>query len=309
MDELRVSTAKIQDAGGRVAAEGSPFEAFDMVEGLDPFRQVPEAQWTPKVRMSPRSPIAPNWDPSPSGSERSSAHAAIAMLRHQSSDNNAASILGRSSLDQHQSHDRVTMQHVGRSSMDRVAMQHVGRNSMDLANEIHLQQLHLATIQAQLQLQQVSALQQSLAAVQQQRDAAPDIDQLAQAITQLQMSNGLSTPNQIASDMLSTAMVPPQANQPNMAHVIQMQMLMQQQQQQQQQQQLFSRGNFRGNFAVNESCDIFPKGRTGSGSSNFSIPEEVQIIESEGNACSPMKGLQLQALISSGLSGEHTMLI
>ena len=193
--------------------------------------------------------------------------------------------------------------------MDRVAMQHVGRNSMDLANEIHLQQLHLATIQAQLQLQQVSALQQSLAAVQQQRDAAPDIDQLAQAITQLQMSNGLSTPNQIASDMLSTAMVPPQANQPNMAHVIQMQMLMQQQQQQQQQQQLFSRGNFRGNFAVNESCDIFPKGRTGSGSSNFSIPEEVQIIESEGNACSPMKGLQLQALISSGLSGEHTMLI
>ena len=119
-----------------------------------------------------------------------------------------------------------------------------GRHSVDLlANEMHLQQLHLAAIQAQLQLQQAVQMQNMAIQQQQQQQqqqqlcsgATASVDHLTQALAQLQMSNGLSTGeshNQLLQPLLPNPSQEQQ--QANLAHIYMQQLLMQQQQQQQQ---------------------------------------------------------------------------
>ena len=135
MDELRVSTINMPDAGGGTAADGSP-EVFDIQEGggsnLDPFRQQTASdigQRTSKGRLSPRSPV---WDHSSSGSDellssRRSSGQAAALLQGQQQQQHGVvremvrgSSLGRLSLDQHQptTYDRAAaLRLVGRSSV------------------------------------------------------------------------------------------------------------------------------------------------------------------------------------------------
>ena len=304
MDELRVSSVKVPD---KADAQEALYEDSSV---LDPFRQSPQEVHKllhQTLRMSPRSPMV--------GLEASWSDQSSSSSGGSTTDNPSR----RTSL-QLQGHTDTSgrINNQGRLSLDlfpgsgsrpnigaqRMALPQMGggRHSVDLlANEMHLQQLHLAAIQAQLQLQQAMQMQ-NLAVQQQQQQQQPSVDHLAQALAQLQMANGLATAGEPQQATLCAPMpnIQQQQQQASLAHAYMQQMLLQQSQQQQQTFKDLQRKLVQGqNSNVGSSNHLLD--------SSFSIPEDPDEVQSaRGNSATSM-GSPMRAITADGFAFPQTM--
>ena len=223
MDELRVSSVKMPEARDGASQD----LLFD--DGIDPFHPSPQDahKMHHQLRTSPKSPVD-GWDHQ---STASSSDASRRTSLQRNPDYCIRPAAGRLSLDHFQPGAAAAA--LRQQQRPTSLLGQPGRHSVDLAGEVHLQQLRLAAIQAQLQLQQAAALQSlaAAAAAQQQHGggvAPSSVEHLAHALAQLQLSNSGAVDHQ---SLLLPQQQPLQ--QPTLAQVMMQKMLMQQQQQQQ----------------------------------------------------------------------------